>query len=229
MNDDTNSIDELATALSQAQAEMPNAVFNRINPHFKSQYADLSAIRDASLPALTKHGLSIWQGTRIIDGGLVSITRLMHKSGQHLDSEWPIPVGRPQQMGSDLTYAKRYGWSSAIGLTADDDDDANAAEAMHGKHANGPRPEKKSAHKARKDGDWETKIAELRAIKTINGLNVWWAQNTEWREALPDNWQVHLREEGERIKAEIEEGVTEDGKPAGVKAQLKASLDAETA
>lgn len=129
--------DQLAAALASAQASMGKAVFNRINPHFRSKYADLAAIADATLPALNAHGLAVTQMTKARDGALFLVTRLMHRSGQYIEGEWPLPNGTPQQMGSALTYARRYGWSSVVGITADDDDDANAAEVAH--KANGKR------------------------------------------------------------------------------------------
>jgi hypothetical protein len=120
----------LATALAKAQGEMKNAVLNKTNPHFKSKFADLAAVRDATIPALTSNGLSIVQFTKIQDGALTLITRLMHDSGELIDGEYPLPPinTAPQQMGSALTYAKRYCWSAMCGIAADEDDDAEAAQ-----------------------------------------------------------------------------------------------------
>lgn len=123
-----NDINELAAALALAQAEMTNATLNKINPAFKSRYADLAAIREATLPALNKHGLALIQTTDFLEGGLFLTTRLVHKSGQSITGSYPLPVAdKPQVMGSALTYARRYAWASMCGITADDDDDADAA------------------------------------------------------------------------------------------------------
>jgi hypothetical protein len=110
---------------------MKNAPLNKVNPHFKSRYADLAAIRDATIPALSKHGLAIAQYMRHTDGVLVLVTRLMHESGEALEGEYPLPAAadKPQVMGSALTYGKRYSWASMVGISADDDDDGNAASA----------------------------------------------------------------------------------------------------
>lgn len=129
----SDTIAALATALASAQTEMTNAAYNKVNPAFKSKYADLAAIREASLPALNKHGLSIWQGTTVGDHGLVLVTRLFHKSGEWIESTYPIPLNdKPQIMGSALTYARRYAWSSACGITSEEDDDANEASKPNG-------------------------------------------------------------------------------------------------
>lgn len=126
----TDGRSALAESLAKAQGEMENAPLNRVNPHFKSKYADLAAIRDATIPALSKNGLSIFQYTEIRDGALVLRTRLMHASGQYIESEYPIAaqLGDHHKTGSALTYAKRYSWSAMCGISADDDDDGNAAQ-----------------------------------------------------------------------------------------------------
>jgi hypothetical protein len=141
-----DTLDQLATALASAQAEMKNAPLNKINPHFKNKYADLAAIRDATLPALNKHGLSIWQGTEMSADGFFLITRLIHKSGQSLASVYPLPLAtdKPQMIGSALTYARRYAWAAACGITADDDDDAETASKAK-TNGNGTHPETKGA------------------------------------------------------------------------------------
>jgi len=131
----SEQISELAAALAAAQGMMENAIMNRINPHFKSKYADLAAIFDAARKPLSANGLAIVQ--TIGDG--VLHTRLLHTSGQWIASEHPLPMsGRPQEIGSALTYARRYSLSALIGIAADEDDDATGAEKAH--RANG-KPE----------------------------------------------------------------------------------------
>jgi hypothetical protein len=134
----SEQINELATALAKAQAEMKNATLNKVNPHFKSKYADLAAIRDAIVPILAKHGLSIVQGTTAGGAFLVVITRLMHSSGQWLQSDYPITndTNKPQAMGSALTYARRYSLAAMGVIAAEEDDDGNAAQE-NGKVLNG--------------------------------------------------------------------------------------------
>jgi hypothetical protein len=125
----SEQISELAAALAAAQGMMENAVMNRVNPHFKSKYADLAAIFDAARKPLSANGLAIVQ--TIGDG--VLHTRLLHTSGQWIASEHPLPMsGRPQEIGSALTYARRYSLSALIGIAADEDDDANAAQKKNG-------------------------------------------------------------------------------------------------
>ena len=123
----SENIDQLATALASAQSEMKNAKLNKVNPHFKSKYADLAEIRDTVTPALSKHGIAVVNGTDATDGGLHVVTRLIHKSGQWIESRFPIAYDKPQTMGSAITYGKRYNLAAVANIAADEDDDANAA------------------------------------------------------------------------------------------------------
>jgi len=121
----SEQISELAAALAAAQGMMENAIMNRTNPHFKTKYADLAAVLNAARKPLSANGLAVVQ--TIGDG--VLHTRLLHTSGQWIASEHPLPMsGRPQEIGSALTYARRYSLSALIGIAADEDDDANAAQ-----------------------------------------------------------------------------------------------------
>jgi hypothetical protein len=123
-------LSNLTKALVKAQAELKNASLNKTNPHFKSRYADLAEIRDTVMPTLTKHGLALVQYTQINDAGFHLVTRLMHESGEYLESRYLLPENteKPQAMGSAITYARRYMMASICGITAEEDDDGNAAQ-----------------------------------------------------------------------------------------------------
>lgn len=124
----TENVADLSAALAKAQASMKAATFNRVNPHFKNRYADLAAVLDAIRVPLADNGLSITQTTEIRDGGFVLVTTLRHASGQSVSSEYPLPVAaKPQELGSALTYARRYSLSAIACIAADDDDDAEGA------------------------------------------------------------------------------------------------------
>ena len=99
----SEQINELAAALAKAQAEMKNATLNKINPHFKSKYADLAMIRDTVTPALAKNSIAVSQGIDTLDSGIVVVTRLLHSSGQWIESRIPIAYDKPQAMGSAIT------------------------------------------------------------------------------------------------------------------------------
>jgi hypothetical protein len=129
----SDDIKELATALSKAQAEFDTAPLNKVNPYFKSSYADLASIVAASRPALTKYGLSVTQEVSNDDSGaLWLITELMHASGQWKLSKFRMvpPKNDIQAISSYNTYCKRMCYASLIGVVVgEDDDDAENAVA----------------------------------------------------------------------------------------------------
>jgi len=122
----SETINELAAALAKAQGQMTNAVADKTNPHFKSKYADLPSVIDSVRKPLSDNGLAPVQQ---IDGPLLR-TMLMHTSGQWIASEFPLPLaGRPQEIGSVLTYWRRYSLAALV-CTAAEDDDANEGQGQ---------------------------------------------------------------------------------------------------
>ena len=125
----SETISQLAVALVKAQAEMGNASKGAANPFFKSKYADLNAIREAALPVLSKHNLSIIQPTVTIDGKKFVETIIMHESGEYLGGHTEILSVKEfdaQAQGSGISYARRYGLQSLLCIGAEDDDGESA-------------------------------------------------------------------------------------------------------
>ena len=129
----SEQINEIATALAKAQAELKAASKDAENPHFKSKYADIASIIEALKP-LSKHGLAFAQFPETAEEGIIVSTLLMHTSGQWLRTDVPIPVSKAdaQGYGSAITYGRRYGLQALCGLAADDDDGNAAAGAATG-------------------------------------------------------------------------------------------------
>lgn len=209
---------ELGAALSKAQGAMKNAVFNRQNPHFKNKYADLAAVWDAIRKPLADNGLSITQTIRPNGTGLYLCTTMRHSSGQWVDSSYPLPtMAKPQEMGSALTYARRYSLSAIVGIAADEDDDAELATKGN-RHAN--KPEEFIEHdiqydengqpidnipagahgleklsKAMGRPEYAKLLADIKSAKGLAELELWGKLNANRVATLPDDWQVHLRDE----------------------------------
>jgi hypothetical protein len=124
--------DQLAAALAKAQGQMHAAKFDATNPYFKSRYATLNAIIEASRKPLSDNGLSITQPMHINSNGIMLHATMLHTSGQSVLSEYPLPpievaIKEPQKFGAALTYARRYTWAALCGISAMEDDDAEAA------------------------------------------------------------------------------------------------------
>lgn len=126
----SETTDQIAGALASAQAEFPVIEKNRVNPHFKSHYADLYSILKACRPVLSKHGIAFIQGIGIHENKLRVTTRLAHKSGQWIEDDLMIKPERdsPQSIGSATTYARRYAAEGLLGISATDDDDGQEGE-----------------------------------------------------------------------------------------------------
>lgn len=123
-------LNEIAGALAQAQAEMQNPGFDSSNPHFRSKFASLAAVRNAVIPVLAKHGISLCQNLFTRDNLVCCETILTHASGQQMRfGPLAIPAAKAdaQGFGSAATYARRYSLMAVAGVVGDEDDDANAA------------------------------------------------------------------------------------------------------
>lgn len=146
MSNQSEHINELATALAKCQGEITPAIKDSSNPFFKSKYADLNAVWEACREPLSKHGLAVIQTMdRDEAGNLLLITTLAHSSGQWIRSRSPVPLLKsdPQAMGSSITYMRRYNLSAIVGISTDVDDDGEAAMNRNGKEEK-PKKEVKS-------------------------------------------------------------------------------------
>lgn len=118
------------SALAAAQSEMGKALKKSENPHFRSKYADLGAVMDACLPALTANGISVVQPVEITETGERYVRTVLFHGASETSTETRIPLilGKQdmQGLGSTMTYARRYGLMAMAGI-APEDDDGNAA------------------------------------------------------------------------------------------------------
>lgn len=118
----------IAEALVAFQGEMKTVGKDKINPHFKSRYADIASITEDIMPILTKHGLAFTCSPRSADNGYEIVGRLLHVSGDMIEGALPLFGNDAQKIGSSITYARRYLLCALTGVvTGDEDDDGNAA------------------------------------------------------------------------------------------------------
>lgn len=160
---------ELYKKLAQAQSEFDDVKFDKTNPHFKSKYATLAAIKDAIEPALHRHGFAIVQPWECMDNGDVKLTtKLLHESGEEITlASSIIKGGRPdQQMGSSFTYQRRYQISSALFLFAEEDDDGELTEGREAP----PQPIVKAPKKPIAVPPANPELLSTEQVKTIKQL-----------------------------------------------------------
>jgi hypothetical protein len=114
----------------------PTASKSGSNPHFRSKYATLEEVI-ATAESATKFGLTFTQLTdfEIVEQGVIEFVKtiVMHESGDRLTARTLIKAkdgNNPQQMGSGITYAKRYGLQAAFGIPSEDDDANEATQGV---------------------------------------------------------------------------------------------------
>lgn len=117
----SESIVKISQALIKAQKNIKSVTKDASNPYFKSKYADLASVINACKDELNNEGITILQP---VDGMNVE-TLLLHESGEYISAQTPIVCksqNNPQDLGSAITYARRYGLQSMIFLPSVDDD-----------------------------------------------------------------------------------------------------------
>ncbi len=123
----SDNLDELATALAKAQAEMQPVLKQKkaMAGKYSYSYADLAAVIETATATLAVHGLSISTPFEVDDRGeQLAVMMLMHTSGQRIVSRFAIRTvsDNPQAVGSAVSYARRYMLMSLVNLPATDDD-----------------------------------------------------------------------------------------------------------
>lgn len=132
------SVTELIPALIKARQEIQPPVKDKKGQ--RNEYASLLAVINAVVPSLQKYGLHLEQKEKPFDRETVLlITSITHVSGQFTETVHPmlskialIETGQTKAMspdqayGAQSTYSKRYSIQNLLGLSADDDDDADS-------------------------------------------------------------------------------------------------------
>ena len=125
----SENINELATALAKAQAEIRNPGKNTKNTFFKNEYADLTAVLGCIRPVAAANGLSFIQAVEAYNGNVAVSSQISHSSGQWIKQVASVEVPKSsknpiQDLGSMATYLKRYQAQSMWAICADEDTDA---------------------------------------------------------------------------------------------------------
>lgn len=120
----------LTEALAAVQAALPEVRKGQKADagQYSYSYADLAQITKAIMPLLAQNGLA-WVCRPTFSGDrFVLAYELRHTSGESIVGEYPLVGNTPQQIGSAVSYARRYCLCSVTGVAPEsDDDDAQAA------------------------------------------------------------------------------------------------------
>lgn len=128
----SEQIDQIASALADAQADLGVVFKQSQNDAFGSKYADLTRVWEAFQRVGPRHGLSVVQMPGHYDASartMAMSVKLMHNSGQWLagDMSMPLSRGDAHAYGSACTYARRYSLAAIIGICPHDDDGNEAS------------------------------------------------------------------------------------------------------
>lgn len=128
----------LAEALAAFQAEMPTVAKKKTAKvkgkskagndfEYTYNYADLADVSAAAMPLLSAHGLAFSATPRQGERGLELAGVLMHACGEEKEGALPLSGSTAQELGSSITYMRRYLLGCLTGIVTDDDDDGQAA------------------------------------------------------------------------------------------------------
>jgi hypothetical protein len=131
----TDTFGEIAKALAALQAEMPvvpkgqrATVPTKSGGNYTYTYASLHDVTKVMYPLLAKHGLAFSCSPQVRPDGTGTIDGvLLHSSGEMLHSSMPLFGRTAQEIGSALTYARRYLLGCLTGVVTDDDEDGTLA------------------------------------------------------------------------------------------------------
>ncbi len=181
-----NIIDVLG-ALVEVQNELPT--FPKNKKAFNYKYTELDTIVSGIKPVMHKYGLAFMQS---VAGGendtpMTITTRIFSKSGQYIEDSVVLPKitmkgSNPvQEVGSAISYMKRYCLTAMLGITSDEDIDAATFDRNVQQQANAEKqataqqkPKPKTVYADGKEAtDAESaRLHELCAAKYLNGQNV---------------------------------------------------------
>lgn len=165
---------QLIKALAEAQGKFPKIakdktaeVAMKSGGKYSYGYADLASVLDVIRPVLAEHKIAVVQAPDLDDEGrLLLISRLAHESAEWIESRYLLPVdASAQEMGSAITYARRYSLCALAGVTAEDDDDGQRAgkpSPQKSKPAAQPVQQRKAA--AATPGSQGDLVARIRAV-----------------------------------------------------------------
>lgn len=126
----SESLDKIAPAIVELQAEAHNVAATAKNDFIGSKYTPLPELLNYLKPVLHKHRLAIVQlpaGTGRV--GLETV--VMHESGQWISAELSLDFEKEkgkslaQVAGSYISYLRRYALGAVVGVATDPDLDGN--------------------------------------------------------------------------------------------------------
>lgn len=125
----SENIINISKALNEAQKQLGSVSKGKDNPYFNSKYADINEVIKTVKEVLNNNGITFIQPLNVkeVAGEKITVveTILLHTSGEFISSETEVVTktqGDAQKYGAAITYSRRFGLQSLVGLPAEDDD-----------------------------------------------------------------------------------------------------------
>lgn len=122
----SETIGKVIGALLRAQKNMGNVTKGSKNPFFKSNFADINALRAEAMPALNAEGLVLLQPPATFDGRNYIETIIAHEeSGEFISSLNEVITSKqndPQNYLAAQTYTRRGALQAFLSMGSEDDD-----------------------------------------------------------------------------------------------------------
>lgn len=202
----STTIAKISAALATAHAKIGGAKKEGFNPHFKAAFADLNSVISASKTALNESGVFVTQSPGcLIEGVLRITTRLIHNSGEWIETACDIPLQKrdAQGVGSAVTYGRRYALMAALNIPATDDD---GQEAVQPEPVAPPKPEVKRQSKENSRDLFKDIQALLESSTTVEEIDDAWAMTKEDHAGkLPEDWANDIKNQYEECRAALKE------------------------
>lgn len=175
---ESENIAELLASLVEIQNEMPT--FPKGSQGYGYRYTDLDCIVKTIKPILHKYSVGYMQSVGACGGVLTLTTRLFNSKGQYIEDTTILPeingvkANSAQVAGMSITYMRRYCLCSMLGITSDEDIDANAFERENARQEKKAEPPKQHAPIVYADGKEATpeeaaRLQELGKALYLNG------------------------------------------------------------
>lgn len=224
----SDDISTLLTALYKARDNFKPLEKNGVNSFFKTQngkphkFSTLDDIFYACTNSLRDEKLEIFYTTKVVGDLNYLCTTLYHiESKQWLRSETVIggSNNKPQDIGSGITYMRRYHIQAMLNLEADFEDDGNVASGRNSTEVSPPR---KTV--ALKDLDFDYSGAPYRIFDNQNRVRQTFTEIETWGVRMKNdaNKNDTNAKEVNRVRGDVKDSqdMTENAK-----AKMLASID----
>lgn len=215
----SDSITELLSALAEVQSELPT--MPKSSQAYGYKYTDLDTITQTIKPILSKHGIGYIQSVGgLTENALTLTTRIFNKKGEYIEDTAALPTitstknNAAQTLGMSITYMRRYALCAMLGITSDEDVDANITGIVQTQKSNKPTLQKQEARSSQpakfdfvpKGGETtpaeKKEIGGLLASKYTNGAPVFSKDEAKKYSAMRKDYTA--REVIDAIKKELQ-------------------------